>query len=73
MKNRGKPSLQPLKLKNGFYIEVCNKGVKNGMKIRSENQKAMENAASLYEGYREVIIIGEYKNGEPVIAIPVSL
>ena len=72
MKSQGRYNVQPLKLKNGFYIEVCNKGLKKGMKIRSESQKAMENAASLYEGYKEVIIIGEYKNGEPVIAIAVS-
>ena len=72
MKSRGRYHVQPLKIKNGFYIEVCNKGVKKGMKIRSENQQAMENAASLYAGYKEVIIIGEYKNGEPVISMPVS-
>ena len=73
MKSRGRPSSQPVKLKNGFYIEVCNKGVKKGMKIRSESLQAMESAASLYAGYKEVIIIGEYKNGEPVITLPVSL
>ena len=63
MKSGGRPRIQPLKLKNGFYIEVCNKGVKRGMKIRSESKKAMENAASLYAGYKEVIILGEYRNG----------
>ena len=72
MKSRGRPRVQPLKLKNGFYIEVCNKGVNRGMKIRSESQKAMENAASLYAGYKEVIILGEYKDGEQVIQLPVS-
>lgn len=72
MKSRGRPRVQPLKLKNGFYIEVCNKGVNRGMKIRSENQKAMENAASLYAGYKEVIILGEYKDGQQVIQLPVS-
>ena len=72
MKSRGRHSVQPLKLKNGFYIEVCNKGLKSGMKIRSESKIAMERAASLYASYKEVIIIGEYKNGEPVITIPVS-
>ncbi len=72
MKSRGRYSIQPLKLKNGFYIEVCNKGVKKGMKIRSDSQNAMENAASLYAEYKEVIIIGEYKNGKPVITLPVS-
>ena len=65
MKSRGRPRVQELQLKNGFYIEVCNKGVKRGMKIRSESKKAMENAASLYAGYKEVIILGEYRNGAP--------
>ena len=55
--------MRQLQLKNGFYIEVCNKGLKRGVKIRSENKKAMENAASLYAGYKEVIILGEYRNG----------
>ena len=66
MKSRGRPGVQQLQLKNGFYIEVCNKGVKRGMKIRSESKKAMENAASLYAGYKEVIILGEYRNGAPI-------
>ena len=65
MKSSGRPRTHQVQLKNGFYIEVCNKGVKRGMKIRSESQKAMENAASLYAGYKEVIILGEYRNGEP--------
>ena len=65
MKSRGRPGMHQEQLKNGFYIEVCNKGMKRGMKIRSENKKAMENAASLYAGYKEVIILGEYRDGEP--------
>jgi hypothetical protein len=65
MKSRGRPRFQPLQLKNGFYIEVCDKGMKRGMKIRSENKKAMENAANLYTGFKEVVILGEYRNGIP--------
>ena len=65
MKIRGRPKVHPLLLKNGFYIEVCDKGMKRGMKIRSENQISMENAASLYAGYKEVIILGEYRDGVP--------
>jgi len=70
MKSKGRPRTSPVQLKNGFYIEVCNKGMKKGMKIRSENKKAMEDAARLYS-YKEVIILGEYKDGEPFIEIPV--
>lgn len=70
MNNRGRPRIQPEKLKNGFYIEVCDKGVKRGMKIRSDSKKAMENAANLYAAYKEVIILGEYKNGIQVVQFP---
>ena len=71
MKSRGRPRASEVQLKNGFYIEVCNKGMKKGMKIRSESKKAMEDAATLY-AYKEVIILGEYKNGIPFIEIPGS-
>ncbi|MBK5272694.1 MAG: hypothetical protein JJE22_16975 [Bacteroidia bacterium] len=71
MKNRGRPVTSQLQLKNGYYIEVCNKGMKRGMKIRSESQQAMEDTARLY-AYKEVIILGEYKNGIPFTEIPAS-
>ena len=71
MKNSERYLARPLKLKNGFYIEVRNKGVKTGMKIRSENKKDMEDAATLYGSYKdkEVIILGEYKAGIPFTEI----
>jgi hypothetical protein len=62
--------MSPVLLKNGFYIEVCNKGEKKGMKIRSETKKAMGDIASIYGKYKEVTILGEYKNGEPFIETP---
>ena len=65
MANHGRPRARQVTLRNGFYIEVCNKGVKKGVKIRSENKKEMENAATLYGSYKDVIILGEYKAGEP--------
>jgi hypothetical protein len=71
MKSKGRPRVSEVQLKNGFYIEICNKGTKKGMKLRSESKKAMEDAARLY-AYKEVIILGEYKNGVPLIEIPVS-
>jgi hypothetical protein len=65
MRTRGRPRITQVQLKNGFYIEVCNKGFTRGVKIRSESKKAMEEAASQYAGYKEVIILGEYKSGVP--------
>lgn len=66
MKSRGRPRESAVQLKNGFYIEVCDKGVKKGMKIRSESKEAMMNAASQYANYKVVNILGEFRNGEPL-------
>jgi len=67
MKSRGRPRERTVQLKNGFYIEVCNRGVKKGMKIRSESQETMQHTASQYAQYKEVIILGEFKNGKPFL------
>jgi len=48
---------------DGFYIEISNKGESKGLKIRSETKAAMENAAKQYSKYKNVTILGEYKNG----------
>jgi hypothetical protein len=64
--------MRTVQLKNGFYIEVCNKGFKKGIKIWSANRNAMEDSASQYANYKEVIILGEYKNGVPVVEIVVA-
>ena len=72
MKSIRKPRNGPVQLRNGFYFEICTKGMKKGVKIRSESKKAMEDAASLYTSYKKVIIPGEYKKGVPAIEIPVS-
>lgn len=66
MKNRGRPTVRQVELRDGFYIEVCNKGANKGVKIRSENQAAMDDAAERYAKGKHVIILGEYKGGSPV-------
>ena len=58
----GRPRERAITLMDGFYIEISNAGEK-GMKIRSESKAAMENAAKQYSRYKEVTILGEYKNG----------
>jgi len=72
MKSSGRNRVHKIQLKNGFYIEICNKGFKKGTKIRSENKKDMEDNASLYSRYKEVIILGEYKDGIPFIETSAS-
>lgn len=63
MRSAGRPPLSPVQLKDGFYIEVCDKGTKKGMKIWNATEKAMRDAAHLYAGYKTVIILGEYREG----------
>ncbi|MCF6352287.1 MAG: hypothetical protein L3J06_04680 [Cyclobacteriaceae bacterium] len=62
----GRPSTKPKKLKDGFYIEVRNKGAKSGLKIRRETEAQMLFAKKGYDKTKDVIIIGEVKNGKPV-------
>ncbi|MEI9943638.1 MAG: hypothetical protein WDN26_05400 [Chitinophagaceae bacterium] len=72
MITRGRPRVSEVQLKNGFYIEVFDKGVKKGMKIRSDNKHAMEANATLYGQYKDVSILGEYKDGVPLIEASAS-
>ena len=50
----GRPRARAITLMDGFYIEVSNK---------DESKAAMENAAKQYAKYKQVTILGEYKNG----------
>ena len=59
----GRPLTRPAKMMDGFYIEVRNKGSKTkGVRIRSDNEEAMKDAAAEYSKNKEVIVLGEYKN-----------
>ena len=60
----GRPATKPTKLKDGFYIEVRNKGSKTGIKIRRDSEKAMLLAVKEYERIKDVVVLGEFKNGK---------
>ncbi len=62
----GRPATKPKKLKDGYYIEVRNKGAKSGLKVRRETEAQMLYAKNEYEKTKDVIVIGEVKNGKPV-------
>jgi hypothetical protein len=62
----GRPATKPTKLKDGFYLEIRNKGSKTGIKIRRDTEKAMMIAVKDYERVKDVVILGEFKNGKPV-------
>ena len=70
MNSRGRPRVSEVQLRDGFYIEVCNKGTKKGMKIRKDSKEDMLQAASQYASYKDVIVLGEYRDGTPLKEIP---
>lgn len=57
----GRPPTKPKRFKDGFYIEVRNKGAGIGMKIHFETLREMEAAAAMYGNGKEVIILGEHR------------
>lgn len=63
----GRPSVVPIKKKDGWWIEVRNKGAKSGLILIRESQQAMMQAVKQYETTKDVIILGEHKNGKKVV------
>lgn len=62
----GRPATKPTKLKDGFYLEIRNKGSKSGIKIMRETEKAMKIAIREYEKVKDVVVLGEFINGKPL-------
>ena len=62
----GRPPTRPKKLRDGFYIEIRNKGAKTGIKLRRDTKEEMLIAKKEYEKIKEVIVLGEFKKGKMV-------
>ncbi len=60
----GRPPTRPKKLRDGFYIEVRNKGAKTGIKIVRNTREEMLKAIKDYSKTKEVVVLGESKNGK---------
>jgi hypothetical protein len=60
----GRPSTRPKDLRDGYYVEVRNKGSKVGIRIRRDTEEEMHQAAKDYEKVKDVTILGESKNGK---------
>lgn len=67
-KGGGRPPSRPVAFADGFYIEVRNRGTDpgHGVKLRKNTREEMLQAAEEYRKTKLVIILGEYKDGEPV-------
>ncbi len=63
----GRPPTLPKKKKDGFYLEIRNKGSKSpGIIIIRDTYEAMMQAARMYEVTKDVIILGEHRGGKRV-------
>lgn len=62
----GRPPVLPKKKKDGFYLEIRNKGAKTGIIIIRDSEKEMMQAVNQYKNTKDVIILGEHRNQKPV-------
>lgn len=62
----GRPPVLPKKKKDGFYLEIRNKGAKSGTIIIRDTEEEMYRAANQYKNTKDVIILGEHRNQKPV-------
>jgi len=60
----GRPPTKPAKLKDGYYLELRNKGSQSGIKIRRDTQDEMVQTIKDYERSKDIVILGEYKSGK---------
>ncbi|MBT6439441.1 MAG: hypothetical protein HOK72_07015 [Flavobacteriales bacterium] len=60
----GRPPTKPKQLRDGWYIEVRNKGAGSGIKIVRESKEQMMMAVEEYRRTKQVIILGESKNAK---------
>jgi hypothetical protein len=63
----GRPAVLPKKKKDGFWLEVRNKGAKSGGTILiRDTYEAMMLASRQYQSTKDVIILGEHRDGKRV-------
>ena len=60
----GRPPTRPKKYRDGFYIDVRRKGEKSGIKIYRDSKVKMMQAYEEFNKFKDVIILGEMKNGK---------
>lgn len=66
MSKMGRPATTPKKKKDGFWIELRNKGDRSGIIIIRDTEEAMKQAVRQYQNTKEVIVLGEFRNGKKV-------
>ena len=64
MQRRGRPSTQPPKLRDGFYIELKTQGSSSAIKIIRKNMDEVKKALDLYSKNKIVKYLGQVKDGK---------
>ena len=64
MQKRGRPSTQPPKLRDGFYIELKSHGSTSAIKIIRKNMQEVDRAIEQYSKNKLVKYHGQVKNGK---------
>ena len=59
----GRPATKPAKLKDGYYLELRNKGASSGIRIQRDTKEQVDFAIKDYQKTKEVIYLGREKNG----------
>ncbi|MGB3607071.1 hypothetical protein [Psychroserpens sp.] len=67
----GRPPTRPIKFRDGFYIEIRNKGKNTGIKLHRDTKEQMMRTVKEYEQTKDVIILGESINGKWVNKTPI--
>lgn len=60
----GRPPTKPKKLKDGYYIEVRNKGASSGIKIVRDTEELMNQAVEEYSRTKQVTVLGKSIDGK---------
>lgn len=60
----GRPPTKPKELRDGWYIEVRNRGSHSGIKIRRDTEEEMKQAVEDYQRTKEVVVLGESIKGK---------
>jgi hypothetical protein len=61
---KGRPATKPVKLKEGFYIELRTKGSNASVKIRRDTKVEIDFAIKQYEKIKIVNYLGQIKDGK---------
>ncbi len=68
----GRPPTKPIKFRDGFYLEIRNRGANSGIKLHRATKEQMLRTIKDYEQSKDVYILGESKNGKWVDKTPVQ-